>query len=73
MPTREGYAALVLILTGVALCTAGAVCYALKRPDRWPTTFPAPGAWTSHVLGPCARNSSTFAIASRSPTSHSSA
>ena len=36
---RAGVAALVLILVGGALYTVGALCYALKRPDPWPTTF----------------------------------
>jgi hemolysin III len=34
-----GVTALVLILVGGALYTAGAICYAVKRPDPWPTTF----------------------------------
>jgi hemolysin III len=34
-----GVAALVLILSGGALYTVGALFYALKRPDPWPTTF----------------------------------
>ncbi len=34
-----GVTALVLLLTGGALYTAGALCYALKRPDPWPATF----------------------------------
>lgn len=34
-----GVAALVLILVGGALYTAGAVCYAIKRPNPWPDTF----------------------------------
>ena len=36
---RAGVAALVLILVGGALYTIGAFCYAVKRPDPWPTTF----------------------------------
>ncbi|WP_245607089.1 PAQR family membrane homeostasis protein TrhA [Pseudonocardia spinosispora] len=34
-----GVAALVLILAGGALYTAGAVVYAIKRPNPWPNTF----------------------------------
>ncbi|MEQ3551626.1 hemolysin III family protein [Pseudonocardia nematodicida] len=34
-----GVAALVLLLAGGALYTAGAVVYALRRPDPWPSTF----------------------------------
>ncbi len=34
-----GVAALVLLLVGGALYTAGAVCYALRRPNPWPGTF----------------------------------
>ena len=34
-----GVAALVLLLVGGALYTAGAVCYATRRPDPWPSTF----------------------------------
>lgn len=34
-----GVAALVLLLVGGALYTAGAVVYALRRPDPWPATF----------------------------------
>jgi hemolysin III len=34
-----GVAALVLLLAGGAFYTTGAVCYAVKRPDPWPTTF----------------------------------
>jgi hemolysin III len=34
-----GVAALVLLLAGGALYTAGAACYAIKRPDPWPATF----------------------------------
>ena len=34
-----GAAALVLLLVGGALYTAGAVMYALRRPDPWPATF----------------------------------
>jgi hemolysin III len=34
-----GAAALTLLLAGGALYTAGAVCYAIKRPDPWPATF----------------------------------
>ncbi len=38
--TRQvGVAALVLILVGGALYTAGALFYALRRPDPWPTVF----------------------------------
>jgi hemolysin III len=36
---HAGVAALVLLLVGGALYTAGALCYALKRPDPWPHTF----------------------------------
>lgn len=36
---RVGVAALVLLLVGGALYTAGALCYALRRPDPWPHTF----------------------------------
>lgn len=39
MLQRGGVAAFVLILAGGALYTAGAVFYATKRPDPWPTTF----------------------------------
>lgn len=34
-----GVAALVLLLAGGALYTAGALCYALKWPNPWPSTF----------------------------------
>lgn len=34
-----GVVALVLILAGGALYTAGAVVYAVKRPNPWPNTF----------------------------------
>jgi hemolysin III len=34
-----GVAALVLLLAGGAFYTAGAICYAVRRPDPWPTTF----------------------------------
>jgi hemolysin III len=34
-----GVAALVLLLTGGAFYTIGAVCYAIRRPDPWPATF----------------------------------
>jgi len=34
-----GPAALVLLLAGGALYTAGAVMYALRRPNPWPATF----------------------------------
>lgn len=34
-----GVAALVLLLVGGALYTAGGVIYALRRPDPWPATF----------------------------------
>jgi hemolysin III len=34
-----GVAALVLLLAGGLLYTAGGVVYALRRPDPWPTTF----------------------------------
>lgn len=34
-----GVAALVLIIAGGLLYTAGAVCYAARWPDPWPTTF----------------------------------
>jgi hemolysin III len=36
---QAGVAALVLLLVGGALYTLGAVCYAVKRPDPWPTVF----------------------------------
>jgi hemolysin III len=36
---NAGVAALVLLLTGGALYTAGGVMYALRRPDPWPHTF----------------------------------
>lgn len=36
---QVGVAALVLILVGGALYTAGALFYALRRPDPWPTVF----------------------------------
>lgn len=36
---HAGAAAVVLLLVGGALYTAGAVCYAIRRPDPWPTTF----------------------------------
>jgi len=36
---QVGVAALVLLLAGGALYTAGAVMYATKRPNTWPTTF----------------------------------
>jgi hemolysin III len=36
---NAGVAALVLLLTGGALYTAGGVMYALRRPDPWPRTF----------------------------------
>jgi hemolysin III len=36
---RAGVAALVLLLVGGALYSAGAACYALRRPDPWPATF----------------------------------
>ena len=31
--------ALLLLIAGGALYTAGAVVYALRRPDPWPATF----------------------------------
>jgi hemolysin III len=34
-----GPAAFVLLMAGGAAYTAGAVCYALRRPDPWPRTF----------------------------------
>jgi hemolysin III len=34
-----GTAPLVLLLAGGVLYSAGAVCYALKRPNPWPRTF----------------------------------
>jgi len=34
-----GVTALVLTLTGGALYTVGAVFYALRRPNPWPTVF----------------------------------
>ena len=34
-----GVAALVLLIVGGALYTAGGVMYALRRPDPWPRTF----------------------------------
>jgi len=36
---NAGVAALVLLLVGGALYTAGGVMYALRRPDPWPSTF----------------------------------
>jgi hemolysin III len=36
---RGGLAALVLLLAGGAFYTLGAVCYALRRPNLWPTVF----------------------------------
>jgi hemolysin III len=36
---NAGVAALVLLLVGGALYTAGGVMYALRRPDPWPHTF----------------------------------
>jgi hemolysin III len=36
---RGGPAALVLLLTGGAWYTIGAVCYALRRPNPWPGVF----------------------------------
>jgi hemolysin III len=36
---NAGVAAFVLLIAGGALYTAGAVVYALKRPDPWPGTF----------------------------------
>jgi hemolysin III len=37
--TGGGVAALVLILAGGLLYTVGAVMYAIRRPNPWPTTF----------------------------------
>ncbi|MEU8213374.1 hemolysin III family protein [Micromonospora sp. NPDC049044] len=34
-----GVAALVLLIAGGAIYSAGAVCYALRRPNPWPTVF----------------------------------
>jgi hemolysin III len=34
-----GVPTFVLLLTGGAAYTAGAVCYALRRPNPWPSTF----------------------------------
>lgn len=34
-----GVSALVLLVAGGLLYTAGAVCYALRKPDPWPKTF----------------------------------
>jgi hemolysin III len=36
---RGGVAAFVLLLTGGAAYSVGAVCYALRRPNPWPTVF----------------------------------
>jgi hemolysin III len=36
---QVGVAALVLLLVGGALYTLGAICYATRRPDPWPTVF----------------------------------
>ncbi|WP_257233755.1 PAQR family membrane homeostasis protein TrhA [Halopolyspora algeriensis] len=36
---NAGVAALVLLLAGGALYTAGAIFYAVRRPDPWPATF----------------------------------
>lgn len=36
---KAGVAALVLLLAGGLLYTAGAIFYALRRPDPWPKTF----------------------------------
>ena len=36
---RGGVAALVLLLVGGALYSAGAFCYAFRRPVGWPATF----------------------------------
>jgi hemolysin III len=36
---RAGIATLALLLAGGALYTVGALCFAFKRPDPWPTTF----------------------------------
>jgi hemolysin III len=36
---RGGPAAFVLLLVGGVFYTAGAVCYALRRPNPWPTVF----------------------------------
>ncbi len=37
--TNGGMAALVLLLAGGLLYTAGAACYATRRPNPWPATF----------------------------------
>ncbi|MDR7302721.1 PAQR family membrane homeostasis protein TrhA [Haloactinomyces albus] len=37
--SNAGVAALVLLLSGGVLYTAGAVFYALRKPDPWPATF----------------------------------
>lgn len=34
-----GVAALVLLVAGGVFYTAGALCYALRKPDPWPTVF----------------------------------
>ncbi|GAA5177037.1 hemolysin III family protein [Rugosimonospora acidiphila] len=36
---RGGVAAFTLLMAGGAAYTAGAVCYALRRPNPWPRTF----------------------------------
>ena len=36
---NAGVAALVLLLVGGALYTAGGIMYAIRRPDPWPNTF----------------------------------
>ena len=37
--TRGGVTAFVLLLVGGAGYTVGAICYALRRPNPWPTVF----------------------------------
>ena len=36
---QGGVAMLVLLIAGGVCYTAGAVCFALRRPDPWPATF----------------------------------
>ncbi len=36
---RGGVTAFVLVLAGGVAYTAGAICYALRRPNPWPATF----------------------------------
>ena len=36
---EAGPTALALLLAGGGLYTVGALCYAVRRPDPWPTVF----------------------------------